>query len=395
MQRKSLNYLIILAMVLMFIASSTMNTAQAKKAAEIRIGFYGPITGPSALLGGAQRNGALVAVNEINKAGGVNGMKVKFIEYDDKSSPEQAVKAVTRMINVDKVHVILGSLHSGNILASAPVVEENKIPEIGTGTSPAWLQKGYKFLFRGSVSTAFGNVGLVKGIRQLGLKKIGILTRQDEYGKTGTEDTILKITEAGGMKIVAKETFQPGDTDFTGQLTKLIRSGADALIVYGITEDQALQMKQIRQLGYKGYVFGPEGFTAPSIRQIAGDAANGAVFSAAYVIPDKIADAVNKQEKHFLKLYVKKFKEMPKSDNAYRSYDALKIFFRAIKDANSLDGQKIRDAIENITDFQGIAGTFNFKGNHGEGIKETRAFIIYKGKNILLDKYLKIMKAKK
>ena len=75
-------------------------------------------------------------------------MKMVLVAYNDNSSPEEAVKVVTRMITSDRVNCIVGSLHSGNILASAPVVEKYKIPEIGIGTSPSWLQKGYTYLFR-------------------------------------------------------------------------------------------------------------------------------------------------------------------------------------------------------------------------------------------------------
>ena len=110
-------------------------------AQNISIGFYGPLTGPMSLSGIASKQGADLAIKQINAQGGVIGRKLVLVPYDDKSSPEEAVKGVTRMISSDKVQCIVGSLHSGNILASAPVVEKAKVPEIGIGTSPAGCRR--------------------------------------------------------------------------------------------------------------------------------------------------------------------------------------------------------------------------------------------------------------
>jgi len=354
----------------------------------IRVGFYGPITGPTALLGKAQVNGLKLAVEQINASGGIDGKKMVLIMYDDKSSPELAVKDVTRLIDRDKVHVIVASLHSGNILATAPIVEKAKIPELGPGTSPKWLQQGYKYLFRVLPNSTWGNKGLVKAMRTLGLTKVGILHRADEYGKTGSSDLIERVKEAG-LEVVGNESYPPGDNDFTGQLAKLLNTDVDAMVMYGITDEAGVQMKQLRQMGYKGYVFGPEGFSSPDVRLVGGKAVDGAIFASAYVIPDSIKDAVNPLEEKFLKSYIAKYGEMPESDNAYRTYDAINIFALAIKRAGSLDGTKIRNEIENITNYEGLAGTFNYKGNHGEGINDIRVWIVMNSKIMPLDNYLK------
>jgi branched-chain amino acid transport system substrate-binding protein len=354
---------------------------------EIKIGFYGPITGPSSVMGTPSVMGARFAVDEINAKGGINGKKIKLIEYDDKSQPELAVKAVTRMIEVDKVHAIVGSLHSGNILASAPVVEKAQIPEVGTGTSSVWLTKGYKYLFRGTVSSGFTNPMLAKTIKDFGYKKVAILSSSTEFAKNGTEE-LIKELEKAGVAIVDKESHNNGDTDFTGQIAKMLSSGADAMIVYGGAEDCGPQMKQFRQLGYKGEVFGIEGFGAAEVRKVAGDAANGAVFGAAYLIPDSIDESFNDREKKFLTAWKAKFNEMPTFDTAYRSYDSVMIIAEAIKNAKSLNGPDLRDAIENLTSFEGLAGTYNFKGHNGEGIFQMRMFGIANGKYLPLDKYI-------
>ena len=188
---------------------------------------------------------------------------------------------------------------------------------------------------------------------------------------------------------VLEEWFNPGDTDFTGQLTKLINSGIDALIAYGTDSYQGPIMKQARQGGFNGLVFGPESLSVPSVKDVAGKDADGAVFGSSYVIPVKPEDSINKMHENFFKAFVAEFKKMPDSQTAMRCYDAVYIIAEAIKRANSLNGTAIRDQIANMKGVEGLAGTFDFVGNNGEGIMDTRIFAIKDGKDILLEDFLR------
>jgi branched-chain amino acid transport system substrate-binding protein len=342
------------------------------------------------LSGIASQQGAELAIKQINEKGGVLGKKMILVSYDDKSSPEQAVKVVTRMIDSDKVHAIIGSLHSGNILASAPVAEKAKIPEVGIGTSPVWLEKGYTYLFRPVANTNIIAVQLVKTISDLGYKKIGALGRSDEYGKSGVEDMKNQLGKLGIQ--VLEEWFPPGDSDFTGQITKLINSNIDALIAYGVDADQGPIMKQARQNGFKGLVFGPESLSVPSVKEVAGKDAEGAVFGSSYVIPTKPEDAIDKVHENFFKAFVAEFKKMPDSQTAMRCYDGVYIIAEAIKKANSLDGTAIRDQIASLKGLEGLAGVFDFVGRKGEGVSEARIFAVKDGKDVLLAEFLKTFK---
>jgi branched-chain amino acid transport system substrate-binding protein len=363
---------------------------EAQQENAIRIGFYGPLSGPMSLSGIASQQGADLAIKQINEKGGILGKNLVLVPYDDKSSPEQAVKVVTRMIDSDKVHAIIGSLHSGNILASAPVAEKAKIPEVGIGTSPVWLQKGYTYLFRSVANTNIIAVQLVQTIASLGYKKIGALGRSDEYGKSGVEDMKTQLEPLGVQ--VFEEWFHPGDTDFTGQLTKLINSGIDGLIAYGVDADQGPIMKQARQNGFTGLVFGPESLSVPSVKEVAGKDAEGAVFGSSYVIPEKAEDAINTMHIDFFRAFVAEYRKMPDSQTAMRCYDAVYLIAEAIKKANSLDGTAIRDQLASIQGFEGLAGIFTFSGRNGEGINEARIFAVKDGKDILLSEFMKSFK---
>ena len=353
----------------------------------IKVGFYGPLSGPMSLSGIASRQGAELAIKQINLAGGVLGKEMKLVPYDDKSSPEQAVKVSTRMIESDKVDVIVGSLHSGNILAQGPVNEKAQVPEIGIGTSPVWLQQGYEYLFRPLPNTQIINVEIARTIDNLGYTKVGGLGRSDEYGKNGIEGVAAEL-EKSGIDVMA-EWFQPGDTDFTGQLTKLINSGVETIISYGVDSDQGPILKQIRRLGFTGLVFGPETLNVPSVKEVAGADADGAVYGSAYIIPDTPDNAINDMHKNFFQAFHDEFGKMPDSQVALRTYDAVNLLAEAIKIAGTVDGPAVRDALANIHDFEGLAGNFDFRNHNGEGILQARMFAIKDGKDILLEDYLK------
>lgn len=355
---------------------------------EIRLGMYMPLTGPTSQSGMAGFNAVQLGVEEINNAGGIYGSKVKLFYYDDKSQPEEATKAVTKLINVDKVHVMIGSLHSGHIQATGDLVEEAKIPELGPGTSPKWLQMGFTYLFRSLPSTAAAAPTLVGGMTTLGATKMGALIRQDEYGKASWAD-LKPMIEKAGIEIVVDEQFQPGDVDFTGQFAKIVKAGVDSVMLIGVTNDCGPLMKQLRQAGYKGYVYGTESFLAPEVREIAGDAANGLLFMTPYIVPDTVEDSITPIEKEFNQKYFDKYGALPATDVAYRCYDALQVLKEGILRAKSLDGTKIRDQISELNGFVGLGGTFDYRGNNGEGLLKSRVFITHQNKQWNLDDFLK------
>jgi branched-chain amino acid transport system substrate-binding protein len=183
--------------------------------------------------------------------------------------------------------------------------------------------------------------------------------------------------------------FQPGDTDFTGQLSKLVNSGIDALVAFGVDSDQGPIVKQARRAGFTGLIFGPESLSVPSVLEVAGRDADGCVFGTAYIVPEKPEDAINKIEQDFFTAFVEEFGKMPDSQVALRTYDAVNLLALAIEKAKTLDGPAVRDALADIHGVEGLAGEFDFRGGNGEGIHEARMFAISGGKYILLEEYLK------
>jgi branched-chain amino acid transport system substrate-binding protein len=355
----------------------------------IKIGLFQPLTGNSSLMGTSGNKAALMAMDEINAAGGILGKKVQVISYDDKSSPEEAVKCVTRMLEVDKVHAILGSLHSGNIQACGEIVENAKIPLVGTGTSPQWLQKGWTYLFRSTINTYYSSLSAVQICKKLNLSKMAIFYSQDEYGKNG-KDNMTALCEEYGIDIVAVESMKPGDTDFTAQCSNISASSPDVVYIIATTDNLPQMVKQTRSNGFYGYIVGEQSLGMPEVKEIAGSATDKIVFGACFTMPINSPEEASTPELvKFFQDYQKKYGEMCQSEVAVRCYDAMYIMKKAFEDAGTTDGTAVRDAIYKISDFKGLQGTFNFVGKNGEGLTESRLYITIDGKDMLIDDYLK------
>lgn len=353
----------------------------------IKIGLYGTITGTNALAGEMLQKGGELAVKEVNEAGGINGTPLELIVYDDKSSPEGAVMAVTRLVDVDDVVAMVGSNSSPNIIASADITEEEGVIQVGAGTSPSYTNAGYQYLFRGTANADLPNKAFVDAMSTLGASKIAILNVATEYGTSGVASVKALLPES--IEIVCEEQYQATDTDFTGQVAKVIDSGADSVVLYGTTADSALVIKQLRGNGFSGYIYGPEGLGVPDIINVAGEAADGVVFGSGAVIPATIDDAANDVEKAMLTAFVAEYGDMPVSDVVYRGYDSVKLIAEALTNAEDIsDPDSIREAFLGITDFPGIAGTYDFSDGSGDGLNTARTYIISGGKNVLFDAWL-------
>lgn len=353
----------------------------------IKIGLYTPLTGVSALVGTQLKMGVDLAAEQLTASGGNNGRQYNVIAYDDQFNAETAVKVVTRLVQTDKVNAIIGSMSSANILATADIVDKARVLEIGCGTSPTWTNAGYDYVFRGTQNAASFNSGIVELMTRMGVTRLGTMISSTEYATTGWAEVKQQL-EGHDIDIVIETSYMAGDTDFTGQITRLLNANLDGIMLYGGTEDFGIECKQLRQMGYEGYIYGPETFSSPDVREVAGDAANGVLFACGYVIPDVIDDATSEAEKAFLKAFVEKYGELPASDTAYRGYDSMMLLARVFETAKSTEGPDLREALLNV-DYTGIAGKFDYSDGSGDGLKGCNLYAIVDGKNVPFDVFLK------
>ncbi|MBQ7215934.1 MAG: ABC transporter substrate-binding protein [Synergistaceae bacterium] len=346
----------------------------------VKIGMYTPLTGNSAAAGETVRRAAEIAVDEINASGGINGAKIELIIYDDAGTTEGAVKAATRLIDLDEVSVIIGDYLSANMLATYPVTEDAKILQIGLGTASSWTNIGCKYLFRATAVASLPIKSFIQLMKQIGDKHIALITAESEYGQTGRR-AMLEELKAQGIGVAADVTYQPSDTDFTGLIAKVMQEKPDGIVIYGVSTELPQLMKQIRQQGYTDTVYTGECGSNSDFLAVTGEAANGLVFASAYFMPETPEGGTSEIQRRFLRAFYEKYHEMPYAESAFRAYDAVYLAAEALKNAEDItDGESIRNAFAAIDGCEGIGGVFNYTDESGDGLSTCNAYMILDGR---------------
>jgi branched-chain amino acid transport system substrate-binding protein len=327
-------------------------------AQDIKLGWVGPLTGPAVDTGVNMKNGSMLALEEINASGGVLGKKIVLIMEDDAGVPAQAVNAVQKLVDKDKVIGVVGALNSSSTLASMEVTQRAKIPQITPiSIADKITESGNPFIFRNVIRVKAYTPRFVKFfMTTFNAKNVAFLLEANDYGKS-VEDVSSPAVVANSGKVVAKEYFKPGATDFYTLLTKLNTEKPDLLICVGLGTPAAQMVKQIQEIGMKVRVFGYGGFSTAQYIEQAGKGAENTWSSAHF-------DAASQEPMaaKFIATYKKKFGTDPDIHSA-SGYDTVYIFAEAIKRANSLDPIAIRDSIKSLKDLPGIQGLTTFDEN--------------------------------
>lgn len=332
---------------------------------EIVIGASFELTGGVANYGKSTLSGVKMAIEEYNKAGGINGKKLKLVESDNKSEPSEAGNAVTKLISKDKAIAIIGPATSGCVAASSQIVTDAKIPLMAPVATAEGITvdkdgKTKPFIFRACFIDPFqGQVMAEFANKTLKVKNVAILyDASSEYSK-GLTAVFKKTLEKNGGKVVASEAFLAKDVDFKASLTKIKGTNPEAIYVPAYYEEVAKIIKQAREIGLTCPMLGSDGWDSPKLAEIAGPAAlNGTYFCSAYSSQDK-EPSVQK----FIKNYKEMFNAEP--DNfAIHGYDAAIIVFEAIKRAGTTDGTKVAAEMAKTKDLQVATGKVTFDDKH-------------------------------
>ena len=355
----------------------------------IKIGCPQPLTGTNALVGDTTVKAAQLAVKQINAEGGLLGRPVELIVYDDQASPEEAVKIATKLIEMDKVDLVCGSLISSCVLASGQFFEEAKIPCIGTGLSSTWMKQGWEYVFRACPNAGMGMPALADYMKSLGITKIAIFQGQDDSSASGAEDMRNACKDAG-IEVLTSETYVEGDTDYSGQIAKILNAKPQAVFTSTFSPTQAPFAKQLRQFGYEGLVFNKETLSMDNIK-VAGDAGNGYCFMFPYVTYGSVEEIQDTKMKDFNQAYFDEYNEMPYHDCAYRAYDSMMVLKKAVEIAGSTDGEAVKNALITIKDFETLGGIQDFTQGDGEGmhLENFKPWIVWNGVQIDLNEWLK------
>jgi len=337
--------------------------AAAAPSDTILIGHVASMTGEQATFGESTDNAIKLAIAEANAAGGVKGKKLALKTYDDQGKPEEAAIAATRLIQQDKVLVLLGEVASSRSLAIAPIADANKVPQISpTSTNPRVTKDGDKtrpYVFRVCFIDPFQGTVLAKFAREnKKFAKVAILRDVGNDYSVGLADFFKKKFEELGGTIVSDQSFKAGDQDFKAQLTAIKGKKPEMIYVPAYYGDVALIARQARELGIKVPLAGGDGWDSSKLYEIAQGALDGGYFSNHYTDEDP-----NPIVQGFVKKYKETYGSVPDALAAL-GYDAARVAIDAIKRSTDLTGPAVRDAIEATKDFPGVAGVISLDSDH-------------------------------
>jgi branched-chain amino acid transport system substrate-binding protein len=328
----------------------------------ITIGAVLPLTGDAAQWGIPPRNGAQLAIDEVNQANVTNGPVLALSVEDDRCQPTDGVSAFNKLMATAAPPIVLGAVCSSVTLAIAPLAERRAVVLISPASTSPKLTNAGDFVFRVVPSDDLrGKIFAEYVFRDRGLRKVAILYVNNEGGVGNRNSFNDRFTELGGS-VSLEEVYAQGSTDIRTQITKIKASDASAVIVVSYPQDTVLVMQQARELRLdKPLFFQTEAVEDPNVLREAGDAANGAV----YILP---APPIGPSADTFVKAYVSKFGKKPELFAA-EAYDIVKLVAKAASSTQGpVTGSSIQQYLYSLKNYSGASGTITID-EHGDVIK--------------------------
>ena len=336
---------------------ATLLAATASAQDTIKIGVSEPLTGAFAASGNYVTQGAKIAEDQINAAGGVLGKKIQLVVEDNKSNPTEAVSTAEKLIVRDKVPVMMGAWSSTLTLAVMPKLMEYKVPMVvETSSSGKITTSGNPYIFRISPTSEMEAKAFQPLVTKLGIKKADFLNTNNDFG-IGSANEFSKMLKANGVQVGVMETMDPKATDFSAQLTRIKASGGDALFVTTAVEQNTLILKQAKdqQLGHRIITTG--GSNSPDqLAEQAGDAANGSFHTVFF--PPWFPEVTKYPEisKRYMDEWKKRGHAVGGLTEGFRGYDGIFTIVEGIKTAGKADAAAITEAFWKV----------KVKGVHGD-----------------------------
>ncbi len=328
------------------------------------IGGNFELSGATASYGTPMSNGVKLAVKHVNEAGGVLGQEVEYVEYDNRSDLTESASVAQRLVNED-VLAIVGPATSGDVKAAIPVINEGGV----TTVAPAATLDGitlsesgdvFEYFFRVNFEDSYQATAAAQyAVDELGLTKAAIVTDQSsDYSLGLTSAFESKFTELGS-EVVATQSIQAGETDFSAVLTSLLGQDFDVLYLPVYYTEAGLFIKQAREMGITQPIIGGDGFHSPTLTELAQPQNASDVYFTSHFSTD--SDDPKVQE--FLTAYEEEFGQEADTFAAL-AYDAANLIFDAAERAGEADRDAIKDAVAETENFEGITGTFAIDENH-------------------------------
>jgi branched-chain amino acid transport system substrate-binding protein len=355
-----------LRLVGMAIVLAALGGVSVASGEDLKIGAVGTLSGGGTEWGLALQRGSTIAFDEINAAGGLKlGGKTytyKLVMYDDQYTAQGGTTAATRLVNVDGVKFILGPIGSPPALGVVAVTNPAKVIALSNGYSPKILTPESKYSFRMQIPTDYFAPGVAKWLRETypQMKKIGIISPNDAVGQTLAPLHVQAYTQYG-FEMVFDEKYDRGLKDFGPLITRMMAKGAELLELDGNAPGEAgLMVKQARQLGFKGVIIQTGGPGIEEVMRVAGAFADG-------FLSYDLFDPTDAALQSYVKGYRAKW-DGPIPGLSVVWYNAARVLHEAFKKANTIDVDKVRDALENLEGTPTVFGPVRWGGKDRYGI---------------------------
>ena len=346
----------------------SMLAAPAFAADTIKIAITGPFTGGSAPMGASMRDGANLAVTEINAAGGITiggkAMKFEVIERDDEAKNDRGALIAQELSSMDDLSGVIGTVNTGVVIAGDRYYQEKGItkiitPAAGSASMTQWSKAAVPDLsiFRFSADDGIQSAMVVEEAINLKFTKVAVVYDSTNYGVSGRDDMLAQIKKQGDkLKVVANEKFNLGDKDMTAQLLRAKAGGAQAILIWGIGPELAAFANDMAKLEMKIPLIGGWTLSMSNFIDNAGKNGNGAMMPQTF-----IEEPITPKAKSFIDSYHKAYNltRIPSPMSAAQGYDAVYIFAAAVKQAQSTDTHKIKAALEDLKEpVHGVIATW-------------------------------------
>jgi branched-chain amino acid transport system substrate-binding protein len=363
-------------------------TASAPAQETIKIGAILAVTGPASNLGAPEARTLEMLVEDINAKGGIDGKKIDLVVKDSGGSPEKAVSFAKQLIEEEKVFAIIGPSTSGETMAIKNIAEEGKTILLSCAAAEVIVNPLAKHVFKTAPKDSYAAQKIFEQMKKMKISRIGVLSSNTGFGKAGKEQ-LEKLAPDNGIEIAISEVYDKSATDLTAEVTKLKATGVQAIVNWSIEPAQSIVIKNARQIGMKVPIFQSHGFANIQYAKAAGSAAEGVIFPASRIVVAAMLPDKHPQKSVIMaykKAYEAKFQEDVSTFGGH-TYDALMILARAIRETG-LDREKVRTSIENMKNFVGTAGVFNFSptDHNGLSIDAFAMLTVKNGKFVLMGK---------
>ncbi len=385
--KKLLSMLLVFTLMFVLVACGEKKPDEPDKPTgeTFKIGMGTTLSANAAIYGQEAVNGALLALEYINANGGFNGVPGELIYYDA-SSAEDAVKVAQKLIQTDNVNAVIESNGSSMAMAAAPYYEEAHILCLPMGNSPAFTQQGWKYIYHATMNNSFTAEVVEDLVANLGVTEVAIIKSDDDNGLNAAA-VFKAAAEKDGIKIVAEETINSADTDFSGQCAKMVAANPQTVFMSVSGDGNGTFVKQFRGFGYNGLIFSKESMTSSMIDVAGEENAKYICFSNPYVTYAALEDCDIENVHSFIERYIAKYGGLNQTEICYRSYDIVMTLWEASKLAGSNEGEALLAVMDKVK-FEALGGTIDFTSGDHEAYHSFNSFVEINRKNLLYEAWM-------